>query len=659
VATVEDGAVTKLRGNPAHPFSRGELCPKVNRFVDRVYNPDRLLGPRIRTGPKGSGEFRDASWDEALAMVAEQVHEVIAEHGGEAVMPWQSAGTQGLIQMSSLDQRFFAKLGATRQTGSLCGATVGWGMAVTNGSAMGADPMDIAHSQLVILWGTNTRLTNRHLWPFIEKARERGAQIVVIDPIRTITAEAADDHIQPLPGTDIALMLAMMHVLIRDDLVDHDYVESHTTGYAELEQHVADKTPEWAATICGVDAATIEALARDYATVRPAMLRTLIGPEHYESGAMFFRTMACLPLLTGSWKELGGGVAKSVGAYAEPFVDHSVFRADHLAEGKTRRSLSMNHLGRNLTDATLAPPIHALFVWGGNPVVTVPGAELIRRGLEREDLFCVVSEQFMTDTARYADVVFPATTQLEHADVVESWGSLYVGWNEPAIQPLGEAVPNTELWRRLAKAMGFTEPELFEDDQSLIASATTTLDMEAMKRDGFIRLPVSKESLPFAEGGFGFPDGKARFVAAELKDQGLPTLPTYRPSKEGLASSDNDKLQLLTPKVHRRFINSSYSGLAGHGDREGAPYVELSRADATRRTIEEDDLVRVFNDRGSLELRARITDRLRPGVVAVPFGWWSEHHDSQSTANSLTSDTLTDWGGGVAYSDTLVEISPL
>ena len=659
IATVDDGIAVKLRGNPEHPYSAGELCPKVNRFLDRVYSPDRILHPLIRVGTKGEGRFEEVSWEEALEQVASRFHQIIDRSGGEAILPWWDAGTQGLIQMSSLDRRLFAALGASELTGSLCGGTAGAGFAATTGSGKGSDPSDVQHSELIILWATNTKLTNRHLWPFIERARANGATVVVIDPMRTATAQAADWFIQPLPGTDTALMLAMMHILIRDGLIDEEYVSKHTTGFKELTQRVADWQPERAAEVCGIDADDIERLAGMYGSSQPAMIRTLIGAEHHENGAMFFRTLACLPTLTGSWKHLGGGLARSTGIYADANVDESVFDPSGSAN---RRKINMNHLGRALTDRTLDPVISALVVWNGNPVVTVPNAELIREGLEREDLFTVVSEQFMTDTARYADVIFPATTQLEQLDVVASWGHMYLGWNEPAIAPLGESVPNTELWRRLSRAMGLTDPELFEDDESLLLSALTGVDIAAIRADGFVRLDIPDEVLPYASGEFPTQSGKAELFSESLQADGQDPLPAFIPPSESLAGggpiSESYPLTLLTPKHHVRFLNSSYTHLPKHGPREGAPFVEMSPVDAQARSLASGDRARVWNDRSSLELEVRVTDRLRAGVVAVPFGWWSSDHDGTgATANSLTNDTLTDWGGGVAYSDTLVQIT--
>ncbi|NDG66370.1 MAG: molybdopterin oxidoreductase family protein, partial [Actinobacteria bacterium] len=554
---MEGGVAVKMRGNPAHPYSQGELCPKVNHFVERVYSPQRITTPLVRDGAKGEGVFRKATWSEALALVAQKTHVAINEYGGETVLPWSSAGNQGLLQMSSLDRRLFARMGSSQTVGALCGSVAKNGFMATTGSARSTNPMHIVDAKYIVLWGTNTRLTNRHLWPFIEEARSKGAKVVVVDPIRTITADEADWFIQPFPGTDTALMLAMMHVIIRDELCDDEFVAQHTEGFAQLREEVAAWTPERAAAECGVEAADIEIFAREYATAQPAFIRTMIGAEHRENGAMLFRTMACLPTLTG---------------------DDSVFDVAHLSQGKPRHALPFTQLGQVLTDTSLTPPISVLYVWNGNPVLTCPNSALTREGLAREDLFTVVSEQFLTDTAKYADVIFPAAMQIEQRDVVPAWGHLYLGWNEAAIAPIGECVPNTELFRRLASAMGYTEPELFESDDSLISSALRGLDLEQLKRDGFIALPNSDEVL-FSDGIFGSSSGKAQLVSKDLAYRGLPSVPTYVQSSSR-AGSPEFPLVLLTPKQHTRFLNTSYSHLPQHGPREEGPYVEMCASDA-------------------------------------------------------------------------------
>lgn len=658
--TVEGGRAVKIRGNQDHPYSRGELCPKVNRFIDRVYSPDRILTPLIRTGAKGDARFRSASWDEALSLVATNVGGVIAEFGGESVMPWGDAGTQGALMRNSLDRRFFARLGSSIQVDSLCGGAAKNATTSAIGSPLTSDPMEVRHAKLILLWGTNTRLTNRHLWPFIEEAKANGARVIVIDPIRTVTAEAADQFIQPVHGTDVALILAMIHVLIRENLVDEEYVKNHTSGFDELADHVKEWTPERAAGICKVDAATIVSLARDYGTTTPSFIRTLIGAEHHEHGAQFFRSLVILPSLTGAWKHRGGGYSRSVGSYTDMFVDDSWFDPSPAIRASTRRSVSMNRLGWALTTDDLDPPIKALFVYNGNPVGSVPESGLIMRGLQREDLFTVVSEQFMTDTARFADVIFPACTQIEQEDVVPAWGHLYLGYNHKAIEPVGESVPNTELWRRLSRAMGFTEPELFESDESLITNYLAGIDVDRLRRDAFVRLPLPDDHRPYRQGGFATASGKHEFANSELERLGHGRLPEYRPAHESVTNTEPKKfpLALHSPKIHQRFLNTSYSHLDAHAGPEGEMFCEMNVEDAAARNIDDGDIVRVFNDRGSLQVVARVPRQPRclPGSVIVPYGWtWSRTRDQQ-TVNVLTSDTPTDWGGGVAFYDTLVDV---
>ena len=652
--TVEGGVAVKMRGNPAHPYSAGELCPKVNHFVERVYSPQRITTPLVRDGAKGEGIFREATWEEALAIVAQKTHEAIEKHGGETVLPWSSAGNQGLLQMSSLARRLFARMGSAQTVGALCGSVAKNGFAATTGSARSTNPMQIVDAQYIVLWGTNTRLTNRHLWPFIEEARSKGAKVVVVDPIRTMTADEADWFIQPFPGTDTALMLAMMHVIIRDELCDDEFVALHTEGFAELAVEVVEWTPERAAAECGVPAVDIETFAREYANAQPAFIRTMIGAEHRENGAMLFRTMACLPTLTGSWKHRGGGLSRSVGSWFNDCVDDSVFDVAHLSQGKPRRALPFTQLGQVLTDTSLTPPISVLYVWNGNPVLTCPNSALTREGLLREDLFTVVSEQFLTDTAKYADVIFPAAMQIEQRDVVPAWGHLYLGWNEAAIAPIGECVPNTELFRRLASAMGYTEPELFESDDSLISSALRGLDLEQLKRDGFIALPNSDEVL-FSDGIFGSSSGKAQLVSKDLASRGLPSVPTYVQSSSRKGSAEFP-LVMLTPKQHTRFLNTSYSHLPQHGPREEGPYVEMCAIDAAARGLGSGAVARVVNERGEVLLPVKISTRLPVGVVAVPFGWWDASLENSGNVNDLTSDAHTDWGGGVSFHDTLVQV---
>ena len=673
--TVDDSGSSpvaiRLRGNPDHPFSKGELCPKVNRFLDRVHSPDRILHPLRRVGPKGSGEFEQISWDAALAEIAERLHRIIDTHGGEALLPYSDAGNQSLLSMFGSGGRFFNHLGATQLVRAICGPTVGAGIRMTNGSGAGLEATEMVHSRLIVLWGTNTRLTNRHLWPTIEAARGAGARLVVIDPIRTLTADAVDEargdrFIQPLPGTDTAMLLAMMHVIIRDGLTDDEWIRDHTLGFDELRDAVADWTPERAAAVCGLDAAEIEQLAVDVATTRPTALRTLIGAEHHEHGAMFFRTLACLPALTGAWRDQGGGLSRSVGHWTESQIDMAALARPDLmstgADGHEPRTVNMSRLGSVLTD--LDPAIHAMIVWNCNPIVTTPNAELIRAGLVRDDLFTVVHEQFLTDTARYADIVLPATTQIEADDIVFPWGHLWVTYNAAAVRPLGEACNNTELFRRISTAMELDEPSLFDDDETLMRDALPTIDLDELRREGWLRAPYPADGRPYGDPSgatpFATDSGRVEFASDRLEAIGQPRVPTFVAAHESLGGDLDLRtrfgFQLLTPKFHTRFLNSGYAQLPKHGPVEGGPFVELCASDAAALGLAEGDLARVANDRAVVEVPVRVTARLRPGVVAIPFGWWEQHHRDGRVGNALTNDTLTDWGGGVAFSDTLVSV---
>ena len=452
--------------------------------------------------------------------------------------------------------------------------------------------------------------------------------------------------------------------------IDDAWIAAHTTGFEELRDAVADWTPSRAADVTGVAADVIEQLALDYATVRPAGIRTLIGAEHHENGAMFFRTLGCLPALTGAWAERGGGIAKSVGSYSEDLIDVvALFRPDLERAGGRRepRTLNMSLLGAILTSphagGTDGPGVHALIVWNCNPLATVPRAESIRRGMERDDLFTVVHEQFLTDTARYADIVLPATTQIESDDVVLPWGHLWVGWNGAAIDPVGESCSNTELFRRLAQSMGYTEPCLFDDDDTLLRDALPTIDLDELRRVGWTRAPYPDDGRPFGDGDFETPSGRVELASDRLERMGQPRVPTFVAPLEGPAGDaelvGRYPLQLLTPKHHTRFLNSGYADLPKHGPAEGGPFVELDAVDAAARGLTDGAMARVWNDRASVSVPVKVTGRLRSGVVAIPFGWWSRHHPDGKVANSLTNDTLTEWGGGVAYSDTLVQVEAL
>jgi anaerobic selenocysteine-containing dehydrogenase len=663
---VEDGRAVSLRGVKEHPLTQGRLCAKVNHYLERVYSPDRVLHPLRRVGAKGEGRFERIGWDEALDEVATRVGAIVAEHGGDAVLPYSYMGTQGIVQSASMDRRFFARLGATRLTRAVCGSAPAGGFAATQGGTKGMLPEDLRHSRFVVLWGTNTIVTNLHLWPFVTEARRSGACVVVVDPVETRTARSADWHVRPRPGTDAALALGLMHVIVSEGLHDADYLERHAVGFDELCGRLDEYPPETVARLTGVPAEEVVELARAYATTRPQAIRTLIGMGHHERGGMTIRTIACLPALVGAWRELGGGIVGTTAwaAWAPLNLD-PVERPD--LEDQSVREVNMVQLGRAL--AELEPPIRALVVYNANPAAIAPDQGRVLAGLARDDLFTVVIEQFLTDTAAYADVVLPATTQLEHLDLVPSWGSVYVTLNRPAIEPLGEALPNSEIFRRLGRRMGFEESLFAETDEELVRTALESdhplldgVTWERLLEDGFAKVAVGDEWRPYAEGGFGTPSGKAELYSGSLEELGHDPLPAHVAATEspegnpGLAA--RFPLQLVTAKWSLHFLNSQYANMPRHLAAEGRMPVDLAADDAAAREIEDGALVRVRNDRGSVLATARVGSQVPPGVVALPSGWWASRAEGGASANALTRDTVTDLGAGCAFHDVLVEVEP-
>lgn len=663
--TVHDGAATGLVGDDSHPFTRGGLCAKVAHYLERVYSPDRVLHPQRRKGPKGSASFERVSWDEALDDIARRLHRIIDRHGASAILPYSYLGTQGLIQCNSLSARFFARLGATRLERAICGGASGAGLTASNGTGAGMLPEQIAHSRFIILWGTNTIVTNLHLWHFIREARRNGARLVVVDPLKTRTATEADLHIQPMPGTDAALALAMMHVIIRDGLFDADYVSNYTSGFDALRERVMDYTPERVAGITGVDAAQIVSLARDYATLRPACIRTLVGMEHHAHGAMTFRTIGCLSALVGAWKDLGGGHLHMTAALHFAALNVPAVRMPQL-EDASIRSVNMAQLGQALT--ALEPPVRALIVFNSNPAAIAPNQQRVLEGLRREDLFTVVLEQFMTDTARHADYVLPATTQIEHLDLLWSWGHTYLALNRPAIDPIGEALPNTEIFRRLAASLGLAEPYLFDSDEQLIRAALSgehpwmkDITYERLWEQGWAPLNIAPDWKRFAAGGFPTPSGKCELHSPDLGAKGFDPLPAYQPARESARGdpvlASRYPLVLISAKSELHFLNSSYANLPRQLRAAREPLLDIHPLDAEARRVSDGSKVRIFNDRGAVEVRARVGDRVRPGVVSLPSGWWATLSPGGTSVNVLTADGLSDWGGGGDFHDTLVQVA--
>lgn len=650
--TVTDGRAVKLRGNQEHPTTAGALCPKVNRFLDRVYHADRLLTPLRRAGPKGTGEYEQISWQVAIDEIADRLASTIEATSAQSILQYSFDGTQGVIQKGVLADRFFDAIGASDVHRHLCGVTAWLGASDVSGVPFGIDPEDLARARTIILWGTNTYLTNRHLWPVLEEARAQGATIVVIDPIVTATAERADEFFQLRPGSDVALVLAMIHVLERDGLLDLEWIEANTEGWASLAASAAAMSPDDAAAITGLPAARIEWLAHTYATERPAAIRTLVGPEHRQHGRSIMRAVAMLPAVTGAWSEPGGGLARSTQVYFETALNYPP------APEPPRRRFNMARLGQVLTDSTLDPPINALIVHNSNPAVITPDQNRIVEGLEREDLFTVVIEQFMTDTARYADIVLPATTQLEHLDLGIAWGHLYLSLNQPAIDPLGEALPNTEIFRRLAQAMDLDDPALQHDDETLIRQLLDSdhewldgITYERLASDTWARLNIAPGHRPYVDTRPGTDHGRLELgsLAYERGDE----------TPEGLAEKVRRfPLALMTLKHHIKFLNANYAGFAEHLPREGEPLLQMHPVDAAHRGISNGDPARVFNDRGELTLTVELNADMLAGVVAIPFGWLHRHSPQGRAVNALTNPaTPADDLGSAAFHDTLVEVS--
>ena len=674
--TIEDGRATKIQGDPSHPVTRGFLCAKVSKYLDRVYSPDRVLYPMRRAAPKGGGhkdarDFERISWDEALGEIAARFKTTVAEFGGEAILPYSYGGTLALLSSASMDRRFFHRLGASQLERSICSAAGEAGLKSVIGVKLGTEPEQFRHSRYIIAWAANIHGNNVHLWPFIEEARRAGAKLVVIDPYRTRTAKCADWHLPINPGTDSALALGMMHVIISEGLHDADYIAKYTTGFEHLKEKIRDYPPDRVAQWTGIAAADIQKLAREYATQRPAVIRLNYGVQRAQGGGMSTRAVTMLPCITGSWKEVGGGLQLSLSG--APGLNRDVLaRADLMqtALGRAARVVNMVELGKALN--TLAdPPIKALFVYGSNPAAVCPNHNEVIRGLRRPDLFTVVHEQFFTDTADYADIVLPATTFFEQKDLQTAYGHYYLQISNQAIEPLGECRSNVEVFRSLAEAMGFDELCFRESVDELIDQALNSpnpwlkqIDRKHLEREGHIRLnfegsePEAKQApfLPFAKGGFQTPSGKAELYSPALAAQGLDPVAEFTPPEESRHGkhATSFPLELLARKADN-FLNSTFSNLPSMQNLEETGLVEIHTADARQRGIRDGDSVRVFNPRGELLLRARVNGAVQPGVVAAALNW-AKLTPGGSNINALTSEKLTDMGNSATFYSVLVEV---
>jgi len=683
VYEVVDGQLVEVRGNKNHPMTRGTLCVKLKDYHDHHYNPDRVLYPLKRSGPKGSMQFERISWDEALDTIKTRWTEIIDKHGSQAIMPYSYLGNEGLVQGLTAGDAFFNRLGTTVNEKTFCasGSSTAWLLSV--GPTGGVDPESFVHSKFIVIWACNTISTNLHHWPFVLEARKRGAKVVVIDTYRSRTAKQADWHICPKPGTDGALAMGIINAIIEGGLVDQDYVDNYTVGFEDLKARAAEFTPEYVEKITGVPAADVIQFAKEFATTQPSVIRMGVALERHAGGGQTIRAVCAIPALTGSWRHVGGGLLQ-MPLWEFPVHWDRVSRPDWIRVGT--RVVNNLRLGRALTgEMELDPPIMSFFCYNTNPVSQAPETDKIVKGLQREDLFTVVAEHFITDTARYADIILPATMAGEHDDMMFSWGHFYLTLNQKAIEPRGEAVSNSEIFRRLAKVMGFDDPRLHMSDQEQIehfldwdAPAMGGIGMDHFLEHGYFHLAVGTpdDRLPHAEGNFPTPSGKVEFKVEGAKNfvappfrhmyeemqsgEDVDPLPGYVPPRESPETNDTlgklYPLNIVSPKSHG-FLNSCYANEPHKIRSQGEQFVMISPEDAASRQIREGDPVRVHNARGGFEGFAKVTDDVPAGRVVATLGYWRSLNRSDGSVNSISSDAHCGLGNAPTFSDNLVEVT--
>lgn len=667
LVTVQDGVATQVRGDPDHPTTAGVLCTKVSRYTERTYHQDRLLHPMKRVGRKGEGRFERISWDEALNTIATRL-KGIASRDPQAILPYSYAGTMGLVQSESMAARFFHKLGASLLDRTICASAGGQGYKYTIGARIGTDIEQFQNANLILIWGGNPIASNLHFWMRAQEAKRRGAKLIAIDPYRSLTAEKCHQHIALLPGTDAALALGMMHVLIAENLLDEDYIAQHTLGFEQLKARVSEWTPQRTADICGISTHEVEQLAREYGSLakqgEAVAIRINYGLQRVHGGGMAVRNIACLPALVGAWRQAAGGILLSA-SDTFPKNNHALQRPDLLP--RQPRTINMSTIGNDLlreASPEFGPKIEALIVYNANPVAVAPESPKVAQGFARDDLFTVVLEHFQTDTADHADILLPATTQLEHVDIHATYGHLYMMANNAAIAPLGEAKPNTEVFRLLAERMGFDDPCFKESDDAIAAQAfnrndvrAVHFDWDSLKRKGWQKL--NAPDAPFAQGGFPTPSGKCEFYSARMKADGLDPLPAYIAPYESVASNPelgkDYPLAMISPPA-RNFLNSTFVNVKSLRDTEGEPHLDMHPADAALRGIEDGCRVRIFNRRGEYTVKARVTDRARQGLVVGLSIWWKKFAADGRNANEVTSQRLTDMGNAPTFYDVLVQV---
>ncbi len=657
--TVEGGRVVRIQGDPEHATTQGVLCTKVSRYAERTYHGERVTFPMKRIGAKGLGEFVRVSWDEALQDISQRLKAIAARgpESAQAVLPYSYAGTMGLVQGEGMAQRFFHKLGASLLDRTICSAAGGDAIAATYGAKIGMQTRFFSESMLIVIWGSNSIASNLHFWTLAQEAKRRGAKLIAIDPRRTETAEKCHQHIALLPGTDGALALGVMHELVAQQWLDRDYIERHVDGFDRLQKRIAEWPPERAAEVCGITAGEVRGLARDLGTTQPAAIRLNYGMQRVRGGGNAVRLVALLPCLTGAWRHRAGGLLLSSSGWFKRYKNPSLERPDLLA-GRRPRTINMSTIGDDLlreSSPAFGPKIEALIVYNSNPVAVAPESKKVVAGFAREDLFTVVLEHFMTDTADHADYVLPATTQLEHLDVHGTYGHTDVMWNEPAIAPIGEAKPNTQIFRELAARMGFTDPCFEDDDETLARQAfdweAIGTSFEALRERGWASLPIP--DAPFADGGFATESGKAKVDVCGL---GVPEhVPNYESVLSSPELAQRFPLAMISPPA-RHFLNSSFVNVKSLRTIEGEPLLEIHADDAKARGIESGAMVRVFNQRGEYRCKAEVSSRARPGVVNGLGVWWRKLGADGTNVNQLTSQRLTDIGRAPTFYDCLVEV---
>jgi anaerobic selenocysteine-containing dehydrogenase len=663
--TVENGVAIKVEGGDM-PFTAGTLCTKVSKYLERTYSPDRVTHPLRRVGAKGPGRgsWERISWDEAIATIVGRFKAVCAEDP-QGVLPFDYAGTMGQVQWHSMGKRLFSRMGASLLDRTFCSSAGKAGFKISLGGSVGMDPERIEDARLIIIWGSNPIVSNLHLWTRVQEAKRRGAKLIAIDPFRSLSAEKCHQHIAPLPGTDGALALGMMHVIIGEDLHDKDYVEKYTLGFAQLAARVREFTPGKVAAITGLAAQDIIALAREYASTRASAIRLNNGMQRHSGGGMAARNIACLPALTGAWREAAGGVTLGTSGFFG--INEAAVQRPDLLKLSTQprpRMINMSKIGDALLGAD--PPVRALYVYNTNPVAVAPDSSKVIAGFSRADLFTVVHDIFITDTADYADIFLPATTQLEHHDLHTAYGHLYVLANNPAIAPVGESLPNSEVFRRIAAGMGYAEDCFRDSDEDICRQALDSkhprmqgIEWEKLKAAGWMRLNVPDIYAPFAEGNFPTHSGKCEFYSETAKQQGLDPLPAWTPPRESVRSNPElakrFPLAMISPP-NRHFLNSSFANLPFALAEAKEPTLDIHPEDALERDIADGQMLRIFNDRGSFKARARVSDKARPGVVIALSIWWKKLTPDGKNANEVTSQATADMGNAATYYDCLVEV---